>query len=58
MSTEDAPGVKLRQEIVAVPAYKQGRAAPADGFKLSSNENPFPPLPSRGGCGGARSSAT
>ncbi|WP_223693010.1 histidinol-phosphate transaminase [Leifsonia poae] len=45
MSTEDAPGVKLRPEIVAVPAYKQGRAAPADGFKLSSNENPFPPLP-------------
>lgn len=26
-------------------AYKQGRVPPADGFKLSSNENPFPPLP-------------
>jgi histidinol-phosphate aminotransferase len=45
VNTEDAGGVKLRPEIVAVPAYKQGRAAPADGFKLSSNENPFPPLP-------------
>jgi histidinol-phosphate aminotransferase len=44
VSTDDAPGVRLRQEIVDVPAYRQGRAAPADGFKLSSNENPFPPL--------------
>ena len=46
-------GVRLRPEIVAVPPYKQGRPAPADGFKLSSNENPFPPLPSRAGCGAA-----
>ncbi len=46
MTSEDALGVRLRPEIVAVPAYRQGRAAPADGFKLSSNENPFPPLPS------------
>ena len=45
MSTDDAGGVNLRPEIVAVPAYKQGRAAPVDGFKLSSNENPYPPLP-------------
>ena len=45
MSTNKAGGVNLRPEIVAVAAYKQGRAAPADGFKLSSNENPFPPLP-------------
>ncbi|WP_431278814.1 histidinol-phosphate transaminase [Leifsonia poae] len=45
MSTNEAGGVNLRPEIVAVPAYKQGRVAPADGFKLSSNENPFPPLP-------------
>ncbi|WP_223358655.1 histidinol-phosphate transaminase [Leifsonia sp. ZF2019] len=45
MTSEDALGVKLRPEIVAVPAYRQGRAAPADGFKLSSNENPYPPLP-------------
>lgn len=46
MTDEDAHGVRLRPEIVAVPAYKQGRPAPADGFKLSSNENPYPPLPS------------
>ncbi len=46
MSSEDTLGVKLRSEIVSVPAYKQGRPAPADGFKLSSNENPYPPLPS------------
>ena len=46
MTTDDAVGVRLRPEILAVPPYKQGRAAPADGFKLSSNENPFPPLPS------------
>ncbi|MCS5735405.1 histidinol-phosphate transaminase [Herbiconiux daphne] len=36
--------VRLRPEIVALPAYKQGEAA-ATGFKLSSNENPFDPLP-------------
>ncbi|MGH1550111.1 histidinol-phosphate transaminase [Leifsonia poae] len=46
MSSEDTLGVKLRPEIVSVPPYKQGRPAPADGFKLSSNENPYPPLPS------------
>lgn len=46
MTDLDAHGVRLRPEIVAVPAYKQGRPAPADGFKLSSNENPYPPLPS------------
>lgn len=28
-----------------MPPYQQGRPAPAGGFKLSSNENPFPPLP-------------
>ncbi len=38
--------VRLRPEITALPAYRQGRPAPADGFKLSSNENPFEPLPS------------
>jgi len=30
---------------VALPAYKQGRAADAQAYKLSSNENPFDPLP-------------
>ncbi|KRC62135.1 aminotransferase [Agromyces sp. Root81] len=38
--------VRLRPEIAALPPYRQGRPAPADGFKLSSNENPFAPLPS------------
>ena len=37
--------VRLRAEIAALPPYRQGRPAPADGFKLSSNENPFDPLP-------------
>lgn len=37
--------VRLRPEIAALPPYRQGRPAPAGGFKLSSNENPFPPLP-------------
>ncbi|MBT2517198.1 histidinol-phosphate transaminase [Streptomyces sp. ISL-90] len=39
-------GVRLRPEIASLPPYRQGRPAPADGFKLSSNENPFDPLPS------------
>ncbi|MWB99658.1 aminotransferase class I/II-fold pyridoxal phosphate-dependent enzyme [Agromyces sp. MMS17-SY077] len=38
--------LRLRPEIAALPPYRQGRPAPADGFKLSSNENPFEPLPS------------
>ncbi|WP_187977123.1 histidinol-phosphate transaminase [Mycetocola sp. JXN-3] len=38
--------MKLRPEILASPGYQQGRPAAADAFKLSSNENPFPPLPS------------
>lgn len=38
--------VRLRPEIVALPAYKQGKPASDDAFKLSSNENPFEPLPS------------
>lgn len=37
--------VKLRPEIAALQPYRQGRPAAADAFKLSSNENPFPPLP-------------
>ncbi|WP_394553646.1 histidinol-phosphate transaminase [Agromyces sp. MMS24-JH15] len=44
--TPDAQHVRLRPEIAALPAYRQGRPAPADGFKLSSNENPSEPLPS------------
>ncbi len=37
--------VHIRPDIASLPAYKQGRQAAADAFKLSSNENPFPPLP-------------
>ena len=39
----DSP-VRMRAEIAALPAYRQGRQARADGYKLSSNENPFAPL--------------
>jgi histidinol-phosphate aminotransferase len=37
--------VRIRAEIAALPAYKQGKQADAQAFKLSSNENPFDPLP-------------
>jgi len=45
VSQSDQPSVRLRPEIIALPAYKQGKPAQADAFKLSSNENPFDPLP-------------
>lgn len=45
MSPSDQPSVRLRPEIVALPAYRQGKAADSSAFKLSSNENPFDPLP-------------
>ena len=41
---------RIRKDLESLPAYKAGqKLQPADGmqvFKLSSNENPFPPLPS------------
>jgi len=37
--------VHIRPEVAVLPAYKQGRQASDSAFKLSSNENPFPPLP-------------
>src|SRR5690606_1805621 len=37
--------VCLRPELAALAPYRQGRPAPADAFKLSSNESPFPTLP-------------
>ncbi|RFA10984.1 aminotransferase [Subtercola boreus] len=43
MDVPDTSPVKLRPEIVALPAYRQGKTVEG-GFKLSSNENPFPPL--------------
>lgn len=41
----EASRVILRPEILAVSPYRQGKPAPAEAFKLSSNENPFDPLP-------------
>jgi histidinol-phosphate aminotransferase len=37
--------VVLRPEIASLPAYRQGKPAAADAFKLSSNESPLPPHP-------------
>ncbi|RLK52110.1 histidinol-phosphate transaminase [Microbacterium telephonicum] len=37
--------VRVRPEIAGLPPYRQGKQAGADAFKLSSNENPFDPLP-------------
>lgn len=45
MDPENVEQVLLRPEIARLAAYAQGRVPPADGFKLSSNENPFDPLP-------------
>ena len=50
-ATFEAPsGARLRPALQQVPAYVAGRpAAPLEGvttYKLSSNENPYPPLPS------------
>jgi histidinol-phosphate aminotransferase len=45
VTNHETPPVTLRPEIVALAAYKQGKPAPADAFKLSSNENPFAPIP-------------
>lgn len=43
---DDAPILpRIRPEIASLPVYRQGRQAGADAFKLSSNENPFDPLP-------------
>jgi histidinol-phosphate aminotransferase len=39
---------KLRAELEGIPTYKPGKPVAADGpvaYKLSSNENPYPPLP-------------
>ncbi|MGL4339265.1 MAG: histidinol-phosphate transaminase [Rhodoglobus sp.] len=38
--------VRLRPDIETMVPYRQGKAAAVDAFKLSSNENPFEPLPS------------
>jgi histidinol-phosphate aminotransferase len=43
-----ADGPRLRGALDGIPTYKPGRPATggAASFKLSSNENPYPPLPS------------
>jgi histidinol-phosphate aminotransferase len=41
-------GPRLREAVAGLPTYKAGKAAAAGegpAFKLSSNENPYPPLP-------------
>ena len=47
MTSQSAP--KLRSILESIPSYKAGQSAPVQPgvipFKLSSNENPFPPLP-------------
>lgn len=42
--SQGTPAVRLRPEILATAPYRQGKPAPADAYKLSSNENPFPPI--------------
>ncbi len=36
---------RARSDLEAIPPYQAGRSAPPGAVKLSSNENPFPPLP-------------
>ncbi|MDQ1640942.1 MAG: histidinol-phosphate aminotransferase [Actinomycetota bacterium] len=46
----DGTTPRLRSSLEGVPSYKPGRAASsqagAPAYKISSNENPYPPLPS------------
>lgn len=37
---------RIRPAIASLPPYRQGKQAGPEAFKLSSNENPFEPLPS------------
>lgn len=41
-----SPPVRFRPDVLALPPYRQGAHPTKPGFKLSSNENPFEPLPS------------
>jgi len=40
-----AQGPRLRPTLDGIPTYKPGKPASADSYKLSSNENPYEPLP-------------
>jgi histidinol-phosphate aminotransferase len=48
-STDPSQTVRLREALAAVPAYKPGKPVVAregvTAYKISSNENPYPPLP-------------
>jgi histidinol-phosphate aminotransferase len=48
--TSATSGPRLRGALQGIPAYKPGRPAVGTGdrpaYKISSNENPYPPLPS------------
>jgi histidinol-phosphate aminotransferase len=46
MSTDDVVGPRLRAVLSAIPRYVPGRPAAETAYKISSNENPYPPLPS------------
>ena len=45
MSDTAAQGPRLRPALEGIPTYTPGRPAGADAYKLSSNENPYEPLP-------------
>jgi histidinol-phosphate aminotransferase len=38
--------VRLRAALDGIPAYRAGQPAPPGAYKISSNENPYPPLAS------------
>ncbi|MFJ8431718.1 histidinol-phosphate transaminase [Kitasatospora sp. NPDC094019] len=40
-----AQGPRLRPSLDGIPSYKPGKPAGPDAYKLSSNENPYEPLP-------------
>jgi histidinol-phosphate aminotransferase len=45
VSSHERVPVRVRPEILQSVAYQQGKPAPEDAFKLSSNENPYPTHP-------------
>ena len=47
-SEESIAAFRHRDDLASIPVYRQGKPAPAGrrAFKLSSNENPYGPLPS------------
>lgn len=45
MSGTAPQGPRLRPTLDGIPTYKPGKPAGADAYKLSSNENPYEPLP-------------